>query len=126
MGACKSKGAAPMTKRSLIPPLALIVMASPAAAHVGVGNTSGFLAGAWHPLSGVDHILAMVMIGIWAAMLGGRALWLVPLSFVSMMIGGGALSMAGIGMPYVELLIAASIIGLGALITFEVRLPVIA
>jgi urease accessory protein len=54
-----------------------------ASAHVGVGDTSGFVHGFSHPLSGIDHILAMVAVGMFAAHLGGRALWLVPLTFVS-------------------------------------------
>src|SRR5436305_10238746 len=112
-----------MTKRSLGLFLLAVVMATPAAAHTGAGGTSGFLTGTWHPLSGVDHILAMVAIGLWASMLGGRSLWLVPASFVAAMAIGGAMGMAGVPMPFVEALIAASIVGLGGLIAFEVRLP---
>ena len=75
---------------------ALMVAASPASAfaHVGAGDTHGFLHGFAHPVGGLDHVLAMVAVGIFAAFLGGRALWAVPLAFVSMMILGGV---AGVG-----------------------------
>lgn len=115
-----------MTKRTLPATLFIAATASPAAAHVGIGDTTGLLAGVLHPISGFDHVLAMVMIGVWAALLGGRALWLVPLAFVTVMTAGGALGMLGVPLPFAELLIAASIVGLGALIAFEVRLPLAA
>ena len=61
-----------------------------ASAHVGVGDTDGFVHGFSHPLSGLDHILALVAVGLIAAHLGGRALWLVPLTFVSVMAAADA------------------------------------
>src|SRR5947208_1744115 len=88
-----------MTKRSLAILFLACLLVSPAEAHVGVGSTSGLLAGITHPLTGLDHILAMLMIGVWASMLGGRALWLVPASFVSMMMVGGVLGVSGLSMP---------------------------
>lgn len=93
-------------------------------AHVGVGETSGFTHGFAHPISGLDHVLAMILVGIFAFQLGGRALWLVPAAFVGMMAVGGALGVAGITMPFVELVIALSIIVLGAAVAFEVQAPV--
>ncbi len=93
-------------------------------AHVGVGETSGFTHGFAHPISGLDHVLAMILVGIFAFQLGGRALWLVPAAFVGMMAVGGALGVAGITMPFVELGIALSIIVLGAAVAFEVQAPV--
>ncbi|GGE30270.1 urease accessory protein UreJ [Agaricicola taiwanensis] len=92
----------------------LAITASPALAHTGVGGAHGFIHGFEHPIGGLDHILAMVTVGLLASMLGGRALWLVPLSFVGMMIVGGALGMAGVEVPFVELGIVGSVIVLGA------------
>jgi urease accessory protein len=66
------------------------------------------------------------MIGVWAAMLGGRAPWLVPMSFVTVMALGGALGMFGMPLPFAEALIVASIVGLAALIAFKVRMPIAA
>jgi urease accessory protein len=93
--------------------LTLLITAAAAEAHTGVGSTMGFTHGFGHPFSGLDHILAMVAVGLFAANLGGRALWLVPLSFVAMMAVGGALGVAGVDMPFVEIGIAASVIVLG-------------
>ena len=83
--------------------VALTALASPAAfAHTGVGATSGFAHGFLHPITGLDHVLAMVLVGVFAFQLGGRALWLVPSTFVLVMAIGGALGVAGIGVPFVE------------------------
>jgi urease accessory protein len=105
--------------------LALLVTLTPslAFAHVGVGNTSGVPYGFMHPVSGVDHILAMVAVGLFAAHLGGRALWLVPLSFVAMTAFGGVLGMAGIGLAYVEVAIGLSIVILGIIVATRVNPP---
>jgi len=103
---------------------AVAVLASSAAqAHVGVGDTAGFAHGFMHPMSGVDHILAMVAIGLFAAHLGGRALWLVPLSFVSMMIVGGALGVAGAPLPFVEIGIGLSVVVLGLAVASSFDVP---
>jgi urease accessory protein len=93
-------------------------------AHVGFGETSGFVHGFSHPISGLDHVLAMILVGILAFQLGGRALWLVPLAFVGMMAVGGALGVAGVNVPFVELGIASSVIVLGAAIAFGIKAPV--
>ena len=66
-------------------------------AHTGLGHVDGFALGFAHPIGGLDHVLAMVMVGLFASQLGGRARWLVPASFVSVMVLGGALGLAGIG-----------------------------
>ena len=63
--------------------------ASPAFAHVGQGSTAGFAHGLLHPLSGIDHVIAMLAVGVYAAMLGGRSMELLPLAFVGVMIVGG-------------------------------------
>jgi urease accessory protein len=106
--------------------LATALTVSPALAHTGVGETNGFAHGFIHPASGIDHVLAMVAVGIFAAHLGGRALWLVPLAFVSMMAAGGALGMAGVEVPHVEIGIGLSVVALGIAIAFRLSLPVVA
>jgi urease accessory protein len=106
--------------------LALFVTLTPslALAHVGVGETGGIAHGFMHPVSGFDHILAMVAAGLFAAHLGGHALWLVPLSFVAMMAFGGVLGMAGIGLAYVEIAIGLSVVVLGIIVATRVNPPV--
>ncbi len=101
-----------------------MVAATPAFAHVGAGTTSSFAAGVAHPLSGLDHVAVMVAVGLWAALKGGRALWLWPVSFVGTMLVGGALGMAGVGLPFVEPAILASVVALGLLVALAVDLPV--
>jgi urease accessory protein len=97
-----------------------------ACAHTGVGDTSGFEHGFGHPISGIDHILAMLMVGVFAWQLGGRALWLLPISFVGVMAVGGTLGIAGIDVPLVEMGIALSVVVLGAILAFDVKAPAIA
>jgi urease accessory protein len=82
-------------------------------AHTGAEHAVGFVHGFEHPIGGIDHVLAMVAVGVFAYMLGGRALWLVPLSFVGMMLVGFMLGVAQIQMPFVELGIAVSSIVIG-------------
>jgi len=102
----------------------LVAMAQQASAHTGVGDTSGFAHGMMHPVTGLDHVLAMITVGLFAARLGGRALWLVPGSFVAMMSLGGMLGMYGIPVPFIEAGIALSVVTLGTLVAFQVGLPV--
>jgi urease accessory protein len=102
---------------------ALLTAAGVAHAHTGTGAAGGFGYGFAHPLGGLDHVLAMVAVGVLAAQLGGRALWLVPLSFIAMMIVGGALGMAGIGLPLVEVAIGLSVVAFGLAIAAGFRLP---
>ncbi|MER9236047.1 HupE/UreJ family protein [Mesorhizobium sp. M0622] len=92
-----------------------------ASAHTGVGDIGGFAHGFWHPIGGVDHVLAMVMIGLFAAHLGGRALYLVPAAFASVMAIGGAVGSAGIPIPFVELGIGLSIVVLGTAVALGFR-----
>jgi len=110
--------------KKFAPLLAALVLApSLVHAHTGVGDSHGFAHGFEHPLFGIDHLLAMVAIGLWAAQIGGRALWAVPLTFVSVMAVGGALGIAGLPVPFVEQGIATSVLLLGLLIAFAVRMP---
>ena len=108
--------------------LAAIATLLPTAAwaHVGHGSTVGFVHGFVHPVTGIDHVLAMVAVGMFAASLGGRALWAVPLTFVSVMAVGGALGVAGIGVPFVEAGIAISVIVLGLAVALRWQWPVVA
>jgi len=105
--------------------LALVLLPSLAEAHPGLpGHTHGFANGLLHPLTGLDHLLAMTAVGLWAAQRGGRALWLAPLSFVSVMALGGVLGMAGFGrIPFVEQAIAASVLTFGIFIASAAQLP---
>jgi urease accessory protein len=97
-----------------------------AQAHPGLpGHTHGFANGLAHPLTGLDHICAMIAVGLWAAQRGGRSLWLVPLAFVSIMALGGMLGMTGGALPFVETGIATSVLILGVLIAASVRLPLL-
>src|SRR5262245_50532249 len=105
---------------------AILLLPSLAHAHVGVGETGGFLHGMGHPLSGLDHICARGGVGLWAAQMGGRAIWAVPLTFVSVMALGGVLGMLGINVPLVETGIVISVLALGVLIAASARLPLTA
>ena len=99
-----------------IPGLALtmvVLMFTPALAHTGIGDASGFAHGLTHPIRGFDHVLTMIAVGVYAAMLGGRALWLLPTSFLAMMGVGGAFGMTGLDIPLVELAIGLSVVLLG-------------
>jgi len=102
---------------------ALLLVPTLAHAHTGVGDTNGFAHGFEHPLLGLDHLLAMIAVGLWAAQIGGRALWAVPLTFVSVMALGGTLGIAGVPVPFVEQGIATSVLLLGLLIALSVRMP---
>ncbi|MDB5433168.1 MAG: urease accessory protein [Caulobacter sp.] len=117
-------------KAAWIPALAgtsgLLLLATPALAHPGHEQAATFAAGLSHPFSGLDHMLAMLSVGLWAAMRGGKAVWAWPLAFVTAMIGGGALGLAGLQLPLVEPAILASVIVLGALTATAVRAPVLA
>ncbi|MGO4682413.1 HupE/UreJ family protein [Hyphomicrobium sp. 2TAF46] len=115
-----------LRKLPLLVGAALILTAGPALAHVGAGPVDTFSHGFMHPLSGIDHVLAMVAVGLFAANLGGAALWLVPSAFVGTMIFGGALGYYGWPLPMVEEAIGASVVVMGLAIAFGVRLPTIA
>jgi urease accessory protein len=113
------------SKRVCLSLAAAAVFAPTAAlAHPGHGDALGFAHGFLHPVGGLDHVLAMVAVGLFAANLGGRALWAVPASFMALMAAGGALGMAGFGLPYVETGIALSVLVLGAVVALGARWPV--
>ena len=92
-------------------------------AHSGEGIVGGFLAGFMHPLSGLDHLLAMVAVGIWGATLGRPLLLTLPIVFPMLMVAGGVLGIANVPLPYVEPGIAMSVVVLGLAIATAWRAP---
>lgn len=111
-------------KRLSLSAILFLAAAMPAYAHVGIGTTSSFTAGFMHPLSGLDHMTVMIAVGLWAALKGGRAIWAWPAAFVGVMLGGAALGMAHVPVPFVEPGILASVVALGLLVALAVDLPV--
>lgn len=113
-------------KPFLVPAFALIAAAataSGASAHTFGAQGAGFAQGFAHPFGGIDHLLAMVAVGLWAAQRGGRALWAAPGAFLAMMALGGVAGALGVTLPLVELAVAASLIVLGAAVALAIRLP---
>jgi len=98
-------------------------LAMPALAHTGEGGAGGFLAGFAHPLLGPDHVVAMVAVGLWGALLGQPAIWLLPIAFPLVMAFGGVLGIVGVPIPSVETGIAGSAIILGAMVALAARPP---
>lgn len=101
-------------------------LAGPALAHTGVGAVHGFGAGLMHPLFGLDHLLAMVAVGLWAGLTGGRARLAYPLAFVGMMVLSGRWGMSGAALPGVEIGIAVSVVVLGLAIALRATPPLAA
>ena len=94
-----------------------------ASAHIGAGEGGGFLTGFAHPTSGLDHIIAMVAVGLWGAQLGMPAMWLLPVTFPLIMAFGGFLGLIGVPLPGSEVAIALSGLCLGAVVMLEQRPP---
>lgn len=104
--------------------LMIVAAGQGAFAHTGVApHGHGFVAGFAHPVFGLDHLAAMVAVGLWAARLGGRALWAVPAAFVTLLAGGAVVGASGLGLPAVEMVITASVVVLGLLAALGLRLP---
>lgn len=112
-----------MLKRLSATAAILAVSTAPALAHIDLAEHGSFMAGITHPLSGADHMLAMVAVGLWAAQIGGRARWTMPAAFVSVMALGFVLALTSAPLPFVEPGILASVIGLGLLVALAVRVP---
>lgn len=91
----------------------LLLLANAASAHSESGGAVGFISGVRHPLSGLDHILAMIAVGLWGAQLGAPAIWLLPVCFPMAMAVGGMLGLMGEHLPGVEIGIALSACALG-------------
>lgn len=92
-------------------------------AHPQKGEAVGFLTGLRHPISGLDHVLAMIAVGLWGAQLGAPAIWLLPIAFPMVMAMGGTLGLMGVPLPGIEYGIALSAVLLGAAVMFEIRPP---
>ena len=105
--------------------ISLLLAPTLALAHPGHLET-GLAAGFAHPFSGLDHLLAMLTVGLWAGYLGGAARWQLPLTFVGVMLLGAGLGMAGFAVPWLETGIAASVLVLGLLLTLAAPLTAIA
>jgi urease accessory protein len=101
----------------------LLLWPTGASAHILGDQAGGFISGFAHPISGLDHILAMVSVGLWGAQLGPPAIWLLPVTFPMVMAFGGMLGLMGIPLPGTEIGIALSAIGLGAMVASEARPP---
>jgi len=109
--------------RRRVASLALVSILLPASAlaHVRGGEAIGLASGLQHPVSGLDHVLAMVAVGLWGAQLGAPAIWLLPVTFPMVMAFGGMLGLAGVKLPGIELGIACSAIALGVAVCLELR-----
>jgi urease accessory protein len=117
-------------KAWLVALVALVALAtagfsSAASAHIG-GHAGGFSNGLAHPFYGLDHVLAMIAVGLWASQLGRPAVWLLPLTFPIVMAVGAVIGWSGVSFPWVEIGIAGSVIALGAAVAFALRPPLLA
>lgn len=111
------------TRIALLAMVSLVAGVMPALAHFDPSEHGSLMAGLSHPLFGADHVLAMVAVGVWAALLGGRAIWLVPLAFVGAMLTGFVVATAGGFIPAVEPMILASVVVVGLLAAVAARVP---
>ena len=112
-----------MTKQIAIGATFTLFAATPAFAHLDPASHGSFAAGFTHPIFGLDHVLAMIAVGLWAALIGGRSVWILPTAFVGAMLAGFGLSMAGLPLPYVEPAILASVVVFGLVVALALRLP---
>jgi urease accessory protein len=111
--------------KPIVPASLALLIATPALAHVDPSG-HGIVAGLSHPFAGADHLLAMGAVGVYAAILGGARRWMLPLGFVLGMTGGFGAALAGLSLPFVEPMIAASVVVLGMLIALAARLGPVA
>jgi urease accessory protein len=101
----------------------MVLCPAVALAHTRGGEALGFASGLWHPVSGLDHVLAMIAVGLWGAQLGPPALWLLPVTFPMVMAFGGMLGLMGLRLPGIEIGIAVSALVLGLAVCSEARPP---
>lgn len=113
-----------MLKRLALLAPVLLLTVGPAFAHLDPVDHGSFPSGFSHPLFGIDHIVVMVAVGLWAATIGGRSLWMIPATFVGAMAVGYLVSLSGLTLPFVEPVILASAVVLVLLVGGSVRLPV--
>jgi urease accessory protein len=102
---------------------ALLLVSGPAAAHTEVGVPGGLLSGFLHPLTGLDHLVAMVAVGLWGAQLGKPGIWVLPICFPAVMALGGVLGILGVPLPATELVVALSALVLGFAVATALRVP---
>ncbi|HLO24970.1 MAG TPA: HupE/UreJ family protein, partial [Geobacteraceae bacterium] len=102
--------------------LYMLFVPASAFAHVKGGEVIGLLSGIKHPISGLDHVLAMITVGLWGAQLGAPAVWLLPVTFPMVMAFGGLLGLMGVNLPGIEIGIAVSAIALGFAVFREAKL----
>jgi urease accessory protein len=103
----------------------LMLLAPAGQAHVEAGGAGSVVAGFLHPVTGIDHVVAMVAVGLWGAVLGPPAIWLLPVAFPMVMAFGGLLGLLAVPLPGVETGIALSALVLGVLVMFQTRLPLV-
>lgn len=101
--------------------LFMLALAQPALAHTGTDQALGFVSGFLHPLTGPDHLVAMVAVGLWGAQLGAPAIWMLPIAFPLIMAVGGVIGISGMGLPFSETVIAISGIALGLVVALRLR-----
>ncbi|GAA0703866.1 HupE/UreJ family protein [Dokdonella soli] len=104
--------------------ITILTFASPATAHMGTGLSGGFAYGFRHPFTGLDHLLAMVSVGLWGAFLGPPLIYVLPVVFPIAMVAGAVLGMLSAPLPPVEIGIALSVLMLGACIAFALKAPI--
>ena len=122
-GRCALKHSRTAASLYRLAPLLMLCCASGAEAHVQRGEGVSFVSGFRHPVSGLDHVVAMIAVGLWGAQLGAPAIWLLPVAFPLVMACGGMLGLLGVPLPGTELGIAASAILLGAAVMLRLRPP---
>lgn len=106
--------------------LAVLLLPGIVHAHIVAGEAHGFVHGLAHPFGGLDHVCAMIAVGLWAAQIGRRTTWAAPLAFVSVMVLGGLLGLADVPLPFVQTGVLASLLVLGLLLAAAVRLSLLA
>ncbi|HHI82536.1 MAG TPA: HupE/UreJ family protein [Rhizobiales bacterium] len=114
-----------MFKRLATSTVFIALASAPAMAHINPAVHGSLGTGILHPLSGLDHVLVMIAVGLWACLCGGKSLWVVPTAFVVTMLAGFGLAIGGAPLPFVEPAILASVVALGLLVAMAVRVPVV-
>src|SRR5262249_62395471 len=113
-----------MMRLTLISIALSVALVSPTLAHTGVGQTNSFAAGVAHPLFGADHILVMITVGLWGVLVGGRAIWVLPMAFVGTMLAGFAAAAFGLQGPFVGPALSSSLVIIGLFVAVAVQAPV--
>jgi len=107
----------------ILSPAIFLALANTASAHTEKGAVGGLESGFLHPLTGLDHVVAMVAVGLWGAFLGKKAMWALPVIFPMVMALGGAVAVLGVPLPFVETGIALSGVVLGLMVALTIRPP---